>query len=730
VTEISWARSATRELKRARALVQQGVSQDESALREALFAIDRACIWLLQGYLRNAPDIPPELKAKTYEKLPFPELLELAARFAPIDASQKSDILMFRGLRGRAQYDGQVPPKPRVQEFLALVDSLATLLTGQATSPTGRDAEELGDQHPKAYVATWPPDRGVRLKMPDGFRHLFNGEQIDWPIKLVDESGRSYAVIYNRRENFIFTTQLMPWVRDRDPHPGDQIVITAIDVGERVYSIALQAVGRSEEFGDEAGLYVGMLKDRLGREATRRKYFVAPGDLVTHVFICGITGTGKTVLGKALVEECVLKGIPCILVDLKGDITSLAFPAYPLTEKHFEELVDVAHEDRRRGTAQAAVERYRQAYEEFEIPDERLSSLAEKASVAVFTPRLGPAIPLAVTPFGISSSILELASLDRVEADKMVGALAGAFVKSLFPEKKMGRLSPQKTLLETAVWYALENGESLDGLRGLQTLAELVSDPPFTHVGTMPVDSFLSANKRNELAARLTIWSTGEQRLWYTGVPLDVRLLLSRPEGSGTPVTIINVSHLSIDDQMYVIAALAYAIFNWARSLGDAAGEPRLVFFLDEVGGGGGKLAFYPSRPQDPPSKSGIDLLLRQGRAFGICCILATQNPGQVDYMGLSNCRTWIIGQLQTERDRKKVREGFSTADLIFSRIEDRLASLSDREFLIKRREGEPVFLVERWLLSYHKTLTEQQLRGINVPELEKWFRNLVITAA
>src|SRR5262245_39722255 len=47
-------------------------------------------------------------------------------------------------------------------------------------------------------------------------------------------------------------------------------------------------------------------------------------DLLTHMFVCGASGFGKTVLGKGVVEECALAGIPVLVIDLKGDLTSLA----------------------------------------------------------------------------------------------------------------------------------------------------------------------------------------------------------------------------------------------------------------------------------------------------------------------------------------------------------------------------------------------------------------------
>ena len=41
------------------------------------------------------------------------------------------------------------------------------------------------------------------------------------------------------------------------------------------------------------------------------------------VTIVGMTGSGKTILGKIIIEEAALQGIPSILIDPKGDLASM-----------------------------------------------------------------------------------------------------------------------------------------------------------------------------------------------------------------------------------------------------------------------------------------------------------------------------------------------------------------------------------------------------------------------
>jgi len=235
----------------------------------------------------------------------------------------------------------------------------------------------------------------------------------------------------------------------------------------------------------------------------------------------------------------------------------------------------------------------------------------------------------------------------------------------------------------------------------------------------MKLEKFIKQKERDELASKITMALSGGEQLWFQGVQLDIERLLSRPDSDQVPVTIINLQDLQVDDQMHVVSRLSYALYDWARKKGDAAGSPRLLFVIDEIGGGG-RDSFFPST-QNPASKAGLNLLLRKGRALGLCCLFATQNPGDVDYKGLGDCGTWMVSRLQTALDRSKVIQGMRT-DAVIDRVDDRLKNLEFKEFLVKYRNGSISAFRERWLLSYHTTLSESQLTNINSPGIVKWF--------
>ena len=82
----------------------------------------------------------------------------------------------------------------------------------------------------------------------------------------------------------------------------------------------------------------------------------------------------------------------------------------------------------------------------------------------------------------------------------------------------------------------------------------------------------------------------------------------------------------------------------------------RALLYMDEVAG-------YLPPTADPPTKKPIMTLMKQARAFGVGVVLATQNPVDVDYKAISNAGTWMIGRLQTERDKQRLLDGMSAAE-------------------------------------------------------------------
>src|SRR5690606_16415763 len=77
--------------------------------------------------------------------------------------------------------------------------------------------------------------------------------------------------------------------------------------------------------------YLGRLFNEKTAKVTGDALEYDSADLTTHAVVTGMTGSGKTGLCVALLEEAALHGIPAIIIDPKGDLTNLLL--------HFPELL-------------------------------------------------------------------------------------------------------------------------------------------------------------------------------------------------------------------------------------------------------------------------------------------------------------------------------------------------------------------------------------------------------
>jgi hypothetical protein len=571
------------------------------------------------------------------------------------------------------------------------------------------------------FCIPWKVGKGTSLKMTEEFSSLFPKTKSEVPLILQDQNKQKFSVIYNRENNEILMQGLISWVRNYEPTAGANLIFELLDPEQPLFRLTLD----KETPPPPDGLYLGKRKDLLGKYATDKNFFLPVQDLVTHVFICGVTGTGKTVMGKSIIEEAILKGIPAIIVDLKGDLSSLGLIFSSLEESEFEPWVEVQARENRQAVIRTEVERYKEKLAAFGLTTADMEQLKNKASFAVFTPKVGKGIPLAIaSPLAAPPDIEQLLQSEPDTVLSMIGAFSATFIKTLFPEAKAKKLNEYKSFLEAIVLFCWQQDINLQGQEGLYAIQEMIRKPPIQKIGGMEIHTFIKEKERTEFAKRVAMCLSGEQQLWFKGIPLDIDGLLSRPTNNTVPISIINLRELAtFDDQMHALSHLTYALYEWARRKGDSRGEPRLLFFIDEIAGGGGRNAFFPSHPYDPPSKSGLNLLLRRGRAFGLSCIFATQNPGDVDYKGLSNCQTWMVSRLQTDRDRKKIREGMSTAEIYIDSVDDKLRDMQPNEFLVRSKSGGTTVVQERWLMSYHKMLSEAEIARINQPHILEWFR-------
>lgn len=445
----------------------------------------------------------------------------------------------------------------------------------------------------------------------------------------------------------------------------------------------------------------GLSRHRETREPFRR----SANSLTTHGFICGSSGFGKTVLGKCIVEEAALSGVPGIVIDLKGDLSSLAIPVTDVLQSDGDD-------DAVRQLLGRQFAKQRKIAADTWKGDEQFRAEATKyarnVDVRVFTPKSEMGRPLALTAFPKAHRKLEDCNCEEREAyEELAKAFVTSFLSRIHGGKRPARFDVESALLRALVDYAWRNGELEDGIAGLQQFSRWILDPPIVQVGGLCIDDYMPLNERRKLAAKAAALTVAPEDRWYQGTPLDIASLIA--SDGRTPVTVINLSHITdFHEQAFVVAQVCFAIYRWMRQVGGSE-EPRLLLYCDEIGGGGGREAFYPAHPYSPPSKGPLSILVKQGRAFGVGCLLATQNSLDVDHKGLSNCRTWYLGKLPSDNEKRRISGALQVASP--TRLAASINALRPAEFLmVDNHEGAHETFRERILYSAHHTISPSQL--------------------
>jgi hypothetical protein len=358
-------------------------------------------------------------------------------------------------------------------------------------------------------------------------------------------------------------------------------------------------------------------------------------DLVTHAVCVGMTGSGKTGLCLALIEEAAIDGIPAILIDPKGDLANLLLTFPGLRPEDFRPWIN--EDDARRKNlspddyARQQAELWQKGLAAWGEDGARIQRLRDAADFAIYTPGSNAGIPLSILKSFAAPppAIREDEELLRERIGTTATSLLGLLGIDADPIK-----SREHILIATILDAAWRQGRELD----LAGLIQQIQTPPVKRVGVLDLDAFF----HNLLAAP----GFGA---WMEGEPPDVDALLHTPEGKPR-VAIVSIAHLSDAERMFFVSLLLNQMVGWMRTQSGTT-SLRALLYMDEIFG------FFPP-VANPPSKTPLLTLLKQARAFGVGVVLATQNPVDLDYKGLSNTGTWLIGRLQTERDKARVLDG------------------------------------------------------------------------
>ena len=455
--------------------------------------------------------------------------------------------------------------------------------------------------------------------------------------------------------------------------------------------------------------YLGKLFDPAQAKATEHTVQYDPADLTTHAVVTGMTGSGKTGLCIALMEEAALIGVPAILIDPKGDLTNLLLHFPELAPQDFQPWLDPELARRSGKTIEQAANdaalSWRNGLAEWGISHERMLALKNAADFAIYTPGSDAGIPVSVL------SSLAAPGLEWASNHEILGEHISSTVTAILGLVGFDNVDPIRSrehiLLSNIFQSAWSQNKSLD----LTELILQIQTPPFDKLGAFPVDTFFPAKDRMTLALQVNnILAAPTFDMWRTGQNLDVAGLLFTADGRPRH-SVFYLAHLSDSERMFFVTILFSAIETWMRTQPGAT-TLRALVYMDEIFG-------YLPPTANPPSKQPLLRLLKTARAFGLGLVLATQNPVDLDYKALSNAGTWFIGKLQTEQDKQRLLDGLESAApgaLDRGAIDKLISGLAKRVFILQNvHEQQPVVFQTRWTMNFLAgPMTRTQIPALN----------------
>ena len=451
------------------------------------------------------------------------------------------------------------------------------------------------------------------------------------------------------------------------------------------------------------GMFLGSRRDNA------KPIDIPPQVLARHAAMLGSTGSGKTVMAKALIEEAAIAKIPSLIIDPQGDLARLALG---IDEKDL--------------TAQGG-------------DISRARKLLDMCEVRIWTPLRSKGLPLCIDPFRAPP-----ADLDPEEAITAWDMVAAGFTSlaGFDVEKAQGKV------IKPFLYEILVEGTKLGvDVGDFRSLAKVVREPHHEFIrqlypqcfvddeedkvdvptweevmvefGLADFEERLPKSTRNDLARRLSAFSSGvNQLLFSNGVPIDIDSFVEPAIPGKIPLNIVYLNTIQDEAQkQYFVQELSRELYDWMLTQQPADGELKLLFFMDEVA------PYLPPHPRNPPAKDLIKLIFKQARKYGVACVLATQNVSDVDYKILAQANTTFIGRFTQPQDVEKVRhllkESGGDQDLVAQ-----LPTLGPGQFQMVAPDVDaaPVPIQCRWLYTDHGApLNEDQVEDLISPEIRAW---------
>jgi len=222
--------------------------------------------------------------------------------------------------------------------------------------------------------------------------------------------------------------------------------------------------------------YLGRELDPQSGKTSSRPLLYKSNNFTTHGVILGMTGSGKTGLGVALLEEAALDKIPAIIIDPKGDMANLLLSFPDLSSDDFEPWIDDDKAAQKgmssRELAAETANNWEQGLAIWGQDKTRIARMRESTEFSVYTPGSSVGQPVSVL------DSLRAPDPSVIADDEVLAGLVNSAVSSLLvlvgidadPLK-----SRQHILLSSILLHSWRNQEDLD----LESLIGAVVKPSF-----------------------------------------------------------------------------------------------------------------------------------------------------------------------------------------------------------------------------------------------------------
>ncbi len=337
-----------------------------------------------------------------------------------------------------------------------------------------------------------------------------------------------------------------------------------------------------------------------------------------HAAVLGGSGSGKTTLALSVIEQLLLRGIPVVLIDRKGDLCSYANP-------DVWKGADNEPADRRAEREQ----------------------LANSVDVAVYTPGRTSGRPINNTllPNGI-------AELPEHEQQMLANVSAAALGEMLYLRRSATH-QRQSGILSVAL--QLIGARSRSEVRLNDLIRFLEEDNEELIELTQRMDA--NGRARRDLISQLDSLRHRNAALFEgqgESLRMDALLGLGQFAKAGrTRLSVIYTGFLGDNENVlfwvaqFLTEALRFCQRNPSERL-------QSVIMFDEAD------LYIPAQSR-PATKEPLESLLKRARSAGVGIMLATQSPGDLDYRSRDQITSWFIGRVREDTALKKLRAAFQS---------------------------------------------------------------------